>query len=86
MTTKPSPTAAQAAPAAPAAPAQPPRPKRIAATPTNPEPLPPCGGAWARAACGALVPQDEATATAASLTWDAADAAAALAAPAAVKE
>lgn len=72
----------QAAVQAPAQAAQPPKPKRIAPTPAAPEPLPPCGGAWLRAADGALVPQDEATATAAGLAWDAADAAAALTPPA----
>lgn len=61
-----------------AQPAAAPAPKRIAASPACPEPLPPCAGAWVRAADGALVPQDPATAAAAGLTWDAADAAAAL--------
>lgn len=73
---EPNDTAAAQAPVAAAAAAAP--PKRIAATAARPEPLPPCGGRWARAADGSLVPQDAAAAAEAGLTWDPVDAAAAI--------
>lgn len=44
-------------------------PTRIEPTEAQPEPIPPCGGAWLRDEDGGLRPGDQATAAAAGLAW-----------------